>query len=40
MANIKGGSDNHEDMTNFNSSGLAIKDIVCAKLVYEAVKER
>jgi len=31
---------NDEDITIFDSTGLAIQDIICAKLVYEKAKER
>ena len=37
---MKKGRENDEEITIFDSTGLAIQDIVCAKLVYEkALKE-
>ena len=40
VANIKQGRENDEEVTIFDSTGLAIHDIICAKLVYEKSKER
>ncbi len=40
VANIKKGRENDEEITIFDSTGLAIQDIICAKLVYEKAKER
>jgi alanine dehydrogenase len=40
VANIKKGRENDEEITIFDSTGLAIEDIICAKLAYEKAKER
>ena len=40
VANMKRGRENDEEITIFDSTGLAIQDIVCAKLVYNKAKER
>lgn len=40
VARIKKGRENNEEVTIFDSTGLAIQDIICAKLVYEKAKER
>ncbi len=40
VANMKEGRKNSEEITIFDSTGLAIQDILCAKLVYEKAKER
>lgn len=40
VANIKKGRENNEEVTIFDSTGLAIQDVICAKLVYEKAKER
>ena len=40
VANIKKGRKNDEEITVFDSTGLAIQDIICAKLVYNKAKER
>jgi alanine dehydrogenase len=40
VANMKRGRENDEDITIFDSTGLAILDIICAKLTYEKAKER
>ena len=40
LANIKKGRENDKEITVFDSTGLAILDIICAKLVYEKAKER
>jgi alanine dehydrogenase len=40
VANIKKGRDNDDEITIFDSTGLAIQDVICAKLVYEKAKER
>ena len=37
-AGIKKGRENNEEITIFDSTGLAILDIICAKLVYEKAK--
>jgi alanine dehydrogenase len=37
VANIKKGRVNSKEITIFDSTGLAIQDIICAKLVYEKV---
>jgi len=40
IANIKQGRENDQEITVFDSTGLAVQDIICAKLVYEkAIKE-
>lgn len=38
VANIRTGRENDTEITIFDSTGLAIQDIVCAKLVYEKAK--
>jgi len=38
VANMKKGRENDEEITIFDSTGLAIQDIICAKLVYEKAK--
>lgn len=40
IANIKKGREKDEELTVFDSTGLATHDIICAKLVYEKAKER
>jgi len=40
IASMKKGRENDEDITVFDSTGLAILDIICAKLTYEKAKER
>ena len=40
IANMKKGRENEEEITIFDSTGLAIQDIVCAKLVHEKAKKR
>lgn len=40
IAGTKRGRENEEEITIFDSTGLAIQDIICAKLVYEKAKER
>ncbi len=40
VANIKKNRENDEDITIFDSTGLACLDIICAKLTYEKAKER
>ncbi len=37
-ANMKKGRETDEEITMFDSTGLAIQDIVCAKIVYEKAK--
>ncbi|MFH1016058.1 MAG: ornithine cyclodeaminase family protein [Chloroflexota bacterium] len=39
-AGMKVGRKNDEEITIFDSTGLAIQDIVCAKLAYEKAKDR
>ena len=38
ITNMKKGRENEEEITVFDSTGLAIQDITCAKLVYEKAK--
>jgi len=40
VANIKKGRENDEEITIFDSTGLAVQDIICAKLVYGKAKYR
>ncbi len=40
VTNMKEGRKNTEEITIFDSTGLAIQDIVCAKLAYQKAKER
>ena len=39
-AGMKRGRENDEEITIFDSTGLAIQDVVCAKLVYEKARQR
>jgi len=39
VAGLKSGRENNDEITIFDSTGLAIHDIICAKLVYEKAKE-
>ncbi|MFC1995484.1 hypothetical protein ACFLVM_01220 [Chloroflexota bacterium] len=39
VANLKRGRENDREITIFDSTGLAIQDIICAKLVYDKAKE-
>jgi len=39
MTNIKKGRENDDEITIFDSTGLAIQDIICAKLIYEKAKD-
>ena len=39
-AGMKRGRENDEEITIFDSTGLAIQDVVCAKLVYEKTRQR
>jgi len=39
VANMKRGRENDEEITIFDSTGLAIQDITYAKLVYEKAKK-
>jgi alanine dehydrogenase len=39
-ANMKKGRENDQEITIFDSTGLAVQDIICAKLVYEKAKEK
>lgn len=38
VANMKKGRENNEEITIFDSTGVAIEDIICAKLVYDKAK--
>ena len=38
-ANIKNGRENDDEVTIFDSTGLAIQDLACAKLIYEKAKK-
>ncbi len=40
MAGIKKGREDDSEITIFDSTGLAIQDIICAKLVYNKARER
>jgi len=40
VANIKKGRENDEEITIFDSTGLAIQDIICAKMVYDKAKTK
>ena len=40
VANLKRGRENDQEITIFDSTGLAIQDIICAKLVYERYVQR
>jgi len=40
VAGTKKGRANDEEITIFDSTGLAIQDMICAKLVYEKARER
>ena len=40
VTNIKKGRENDEEITIFDSTGVAIEDIITAKLVYEKAMER
>jgi len=40
VANMKKGRENNEEITIFDSTGVAIEDITCAKLVYNKARER
>lgn len=40
VANHKKGREDNEEITLFDSTGLAIQDIICGKLVYEKLKKR
>ncbi len=40
VANYKKGRENNEEITIFDSTGLAVQDIICGKLVYEKAKEK
>ena len=40
VANMKKGRENNEEITIFDSTGLAIEDITCAKLVYNKAREK
>lgn len=36
---MKKGRENDQEITIFDSTGLSIQDMICAKLVYEKAKE-
>jgi len=38
VASMKRGREDDREITIFDSTGLAIQDIICAKLVYEKAK--
>jgi len=38
-ANIKNGRENDDEVTIFDSTGLAIQDLACAKLIYEKARK-
>jgi len=40
VANVKKGREDNEEITIFDSTGLAIEDVACAKIVYEKAKKR
>ena len=40
IANMKKGRENNKEITIFDSTGLAIQDIICAKLAYEKAREK
>jgi len=40
VANIKKGRERDNEITIFDSTGLAIEDLICAKLVYKKARER
>ena len=40
VAGMKQGRENDKEITIFDSTGLAIQDMICAKLVYEKAKEK
>jgi alanine dehydrogenase len=40
VVGMKKGRENDKEITIFDSTGLATQDIVCAKLIYEKVKEK
>ncbi len=40
VTNLKKGRENDSEITIFDSTGLAIQDIICAKLVYQEAKRR
>jgi alanine dehydrogenase len=40
VANMKKGRENNEEITIFDSTGLATEDIICAKVVYNRARER
>ena len=40
VAGMKRGRENDEEITVFDSTGLAIHDIICAKLVYNKARKR
>ena len=40
VENMKQGRINDREITVFDSTGLAIQDMVCAKLIYEKARKR
>lgn len=40
VADIKKGRENDQEITIFDSTGLAIQDVICARVVYEKVRGR
>jgi alanine dehydrogenase len=40
VAHMKKGRENDEEITIFDSTGLAVQDIVCAKIVYQKASEK
>jgi alanine dehydrogenase len=40
VANMKKGRENNEEITIFDSTGVAILDIICARLVYNKARQR
>jgi len=40
VAGKRNGRENDEEITVFDSTGLAIQDMICAKVVYEKAKEK
>jgi alanine dehydrogenase len=40
VANMKKGRESNKEITIFDSTGVAIEDIICAKFVYENAQEK
>ena len=40
VAGMKKGRETDDEITIFDSTGLAIQDIICARLVYDRARER